>query len=78
MVSTVLSATMDGLKVEFVRVEADVSNGLPMLHMVGYLSAEVKDAGERVRTAIGNKLRLEIREFVFLPSVSLLIYHRQQ
>lgn len=54
MVSTVLSATMDGLKVEFVRVEADVSNGLPMLHMVGYLSAEVKDAGERVRTAIGN------------------------
>ncbi|MDD3402711.1 MAG: YifB family Mg chelatase-like AAA ATPase [Hespellia sp.] len=54
MVCTVLSATIDGLKVEFVRVEADVSNGLPMLHMVGYLSAEVKDAAERVRTAIAN------------------------
>lgn len=54
MVSTVLSATIDGLQVEFVQVEADVSNGLPMLHMVGYLSAEVKDAGERVRSAIAN------------------------
>ena len=54
MVSTILSATLDGLQVEFVQVEADVSNGLPVLHMVGYLSAEVKDAGERVRTAIAN------------------------
>lgn len=52
--STVLSAAVDGLAVEFVHVEADVSNGLPMFHMVGYLSAEVKEASERVRTAIRN------------------------
>lgn len=39
---------------EFVQVEADVSNGLPVFHMVGYLSSEVKEAGERVRTAIKN------------------------
>lgn len=52
--STVLSAAVNGLAVEFVRVEADVSNGLPMFHMVGYLSAEVKEASERVRTAIRN------------------------
>lgn len=52
--STVLSAAIFGLKVEFVNVEADVSNGLPVFHMVGYLSAEVKEASERVRTAIRN------------------------
>lgn len=54
MFSTVLSASLHGLCVEFVHVEADTSNGLPMLHMVGYLSSEVKEAGERVRTAIRN------------------------
>ena len=54
MFSTVLSATLRGLFVEFVQVEADTSNGLPMFHMVGYLSSEVKEAGERVRTAIKN------------------------
>lgn len=52
--STVLSASIQGLKVEFVHVEADVSNGLPAFHMVGYLSSEVKEAAERVRTAIRN------------------------
>lgn len=52
--STVLSASIDGLSAEFVDVEADVSNGLPVFNMVGYLSSEVKEAGERVRTAIRN------------------------
>ena len=54
MFSTVLSATLQGLRVEFVQVEADVSNGLPVFQLVGYLSSEVKEAGERVRTAIRN------------------------
>ena len=54
MFSTVLSATLKGLNVEFVQVEADISNGLPMFHLVGYLSSEVREAGERVRTAIRN------------------------
>ena len=49
--STVVSAATEGLAVEFVHVEADVSNGLPVFHMVGYLASEVKEAGERVRTA---------------------------
>lgn len=50
----VLSASVQGLGVEFVQVEADVSNGLPVFHMVGYLSSEVKEASERVRTAMKN------------------------
>lgn len=52
--STILSAAIQGLKVEFVHVEADVAGGLPAFHMVGYLSSEVKEASERVRTAIKN------------------------
>lgn len=52
--SSVMSASLQGLFVEPVYVEADVSNGLPMFHMVGYLSSEVKEASERVRTAIRN------------------------
>ena len=52
--SMILSAAIDGLKVEFIHAEADVSNGLPVFHMVGYLASEVKEAGERVRTAIRN------------------------
>lgn len=53
-VQTVLTASTSGLHADFVRVEADVSNGLPIFHMVGYLSSEVKEASERVRTAIKN------------------------
>ena len=53
-VSTVFTAAVRGLGVEFIRVEADISNGLPVFHMVGYLSSEVKEAAERVRTAIKN------------------------
>ncbi len=52
--SSVASASVQGLHVEIIHVEADVSNGLPMFHMVGYLSSEVKEAAERVCTAIRN------------------------
>lgn len=49
-----ISAAVQGLGVEFVQVEADVSNGLPGFFMVGYLSSEVKEASHRVRAAIRN------------------------
>lgn len=64
-VSSVQSAAIFGLKVEIVNVEADVGNGLPAFHMVGYLSSEVKEAGERVRTAIRNSgLELPAKKIV--------------
>lgn len=63
--STVLSAVMEGLHVEMVYVEADISNGLPVFHMVGYLASEVKEASERVRTAIRNsKIELPAKRMV--------------
>ena len=61
----VKSAVIDGLEVREVCVEADIGNGLPVFHMVGYLSSEVKEAGERVRTAIRHtKVRLQPQRMV--------------
>ena len=61
----VKSAVIDGIEVREVCVEADIGNGLPVFHMVGYLSSEVKEAGERVRTAIRHtKVRLQPQRMV--------------
>ena len=54
MYSTVYSAAIDGMNAELIKAEADISNGLPVFQMVGYLSSEVKEAKERVRAAIKN------------------------
>lgn len=37
-----------------VHVEADVGNGLPSMNMVGYLASEVREAQDRVRSALKN------------------------
>ena len=49
-----MSASLYGIESRIISVEADVSDGLPQFSMVGYLSAEVREAQERVRTAIKN------------------------
>lgn len=54
MYCKVLSGTVQGVGGLLIWVEADVSDGLPGFSMVGMLSAEVKEAGERVRTALKN------------------------
>ena len=54
MYAQVLSAVMLGLSVCPIRIEADVSSGLPGLHLIGYLGSDVREAGERVRTALHN------------------------
>lgn len=65
MYSRVLSAVICGMDVTFIHVEADACNGLPMFHMVGYLSSEVKEAEERVRAAIRNTgLKLPAKKLV--------------
>lgn len=48
------SATVRGVQASLIAVEVDVSTGLPAFDMVGLLSSEVKEARERVRTAIRN------------------------
>ena len=54
MFSKVYSAGLQGIDGYLVQVEADVGNGLPGFHMVGYLASEVREAEERVRTALKN------------------------
>ena len=54
MYSSVNTAMIDGISSVSVQVEVDVSNGLPMFDMVGNLSSEVREAKERVRTALHN------------------------
>lgn len=54
MFSSVLSAAILGVDAFPVQVEADVSDGLPCFTMVGYITSQVKEAADRVRTALRN------------------------
>ena len=54
MFSKVNSFGIHGVEGFPVTVEADVSDGLPSFVMVGYLAGEVREAQERVRTALKN------------------------
>lgn len=54
MLSKVTSATVKGIDSFIVQVEVDLSNGIPYFAMTGYLETQVKEAGERVRTALKN------------------------
>src|SRR2546430_345141 len=54
MLATVLSALPRGLEGRLVEVQVDVGNGGPAFFMVGLASGSVREAKERVRTAIRN------------------------
>ncbi|MGL5435036.1 MAG: magnesium chelatase domain-containing protein, partial [Lachnospiraceae bacterium] len=54
MFQKVNSGGIQGIDGYLVLVEADVGPGLPGLHLVGYLASEVREAQERVRTAVKN------------------------
>jgi magnesium chelatase family protein len=54
MLSIVNCTALTGLEGHLVRVEVDVSNGLPDFDLVGLPDASVKEARERVRAAINN------------------------
>lgn len=54
MFSKVKSAAIYGIESRIISVEADISDGLPQFTMVGYLTSAVREAQDRVRTAIKN------------------------
>ena len=54
MYSKVISGAVYGVECKLIQVETDVSDGLPMFEMVGFLNSCVKEAKERVRTAMKN------------------------
>ena len=50
----IISAELTGLYAELIEIEADVTSGLPGLHLVGNLSCSVRESADRVRCAIRN------------------------
>lgn len=54
MYTSILSATMQGIRAIPVQVEVDVSPGLPGFSMVGTVNSQVREAQDRVRTALHN------------------------
>ena len=54
MYSTVMSGAVRGVSSYLLRVETNISDGLPAFNMVGFMSGEVREAGERVRVALKN------------------------
>lgn len=54
MYSMIMASMLDGIRAVPVRVEVDICAGLPGFDMVGFLSSEVREAKERVRTALHN------------------------
>ncbi|MCF8564738.1 YifB family Mg chelatase-like AAA ATPase [Alicyclobacillus tolerans] len=54
MVGTSLGAVLDGLEATVVKVEADVSNGLPQFAIVGLPDSAVSESKLRIRSAIKN------------------------
>ena len=55
MVCSVLSGGVRGIESFPVCVETDISNGMPCFDIVGYVGNEVKEAKDRVRTAMKNE-----------------------
>lgn len=54
MVAVITTGAVRGIESRLVKVEADVSNGLPCIDMVGSLGKEVREAKERIRVALKN------------------------
>ena len=54
MTGFVFSCAVHGTDAYIVRVETDISNGMPGFELVGYLGSEVKESRERVVTAVNN------------------------
>ncbi|WP_199617931.1 YifB family Mg chelatase-like AAA ATPase [Paenibacillus alkalitolerans] len=54
MFGTCWSACVHGIEGAIIRVEVDLSNGLPMISIVGLPDSSIRESAERVRAAIKN------------------------
>lgn len=65
MISKIIGAGIFGIKGVLICCEADIGMGLPGTSIIGYVSSEVREATDRVRTAIKNTdISLEPRKVV--------------
>lgn len=54
MFSRIKTAIVYGIDSTLINVETDISEGMPVFEMVGFLGSEVKEAKERVKAALRN------------------------
>lgn len=54
MYSSIITGAVHGIDSYLMRVETDISSGMPSFNMVGFMSGEMREAGERVRVALKN------------------------
>lgn len=71
MYSTVRTAVLDGISAIPVQVEVDISTGMPVFDMVGNLTSEVREAKERVKTALHSV-------GIVLPAKRITVIYRLQ
>ena len=68
MFAKTLGETTVGIDGALITVEVDINNGLPKFDVVGLPTTAVKEARERVKSAITNS------GFLFSPN-NLVVYH---
>lgn len=54
MVTEVIGAGINGIDSYIVKVEVDISDGLPVFELIGLLNSEVREAKERVKVSLKN------------------------
>lgn len=54
MISKIKSATFKGIEGEIINVEVDISRGLPIFNIVGLGDTTIKEAKDRIRSALNN------------------------
>ena len=54
MVTEVIGAGINGIDSYIVKVEVDISDGLPIFELIGLLNSEVREAKERVKVSLKN------------------------
>ncbi|MEG2058314.1 MAG: YifB family Mg chelatase-like AAA ATPase [Lachnospiraceae bacterium] len=54
MYSKIATAIVHGISAQIILVEADITEGMPYFELIGFISAEVREARERVRAGLKN------------------------
>lgn len=54
MISKIISGAVFGIESQLLTVETDISDGLPYFSMIGYVSGDVRECGERAKVALKN------------------------
>ena len=71
MFSRIYGAVLFGLNGCLITVETDIANGLPSFDIVGLATVAVKEAKERVRTAVKNSgLAFPVRRIIYRGTVA--------